>query len=66
MSGCLFASFVPIIVITDDKASVKLFTESTIIAIELAINPTISFAVDRSIFTIIENILVFIILFFLI
>lgn len=63
MSGALFASFVPIIVIIDERASVKLFTASKMMAIELTINPTVALNKTRIIFTTMPNMLVLIILF---
>ena len=47
LSGALVDNFVPIIVIIDDKASVKLLIASNIIAIELAISPIVSLNITR-------------------
>ena len=63
MSGALFASFVPIIVIIEESASVKLFTASKIIAIEFTIKPIVALNITNMIFTTIPNILVLIIFF---
>ena len=53
LSGALFDKNVPIIVIVDDKASVKLFIASSIIAIEFANNPIIILNVTKRILVII-------------
>lgn len=61
LSGALLASFSPIIVTTDDKASLRLFTASSISAIELTKNPKESLKTERITFINIPIILVLII-----
>lgn len=58
LSGALLASFSPIIVTTDDKASLRLFTASSISAIELTKNPKESLKTERITFINIPIILV--------
>lgn len=59
--GLLLEIFVPIIVINDDKASVKLFTASNTIAIEPTIIPIVAFNPTSIIFPTMPNIDVLII-----
>jgi hypothetical protein len=61
LSGALEASFVHMIVIIEDSASLKLFTASSMIAIEFAINQTAALNQTRIKFVIIQYILTFMI-----
>jgi hypothetical protein len=54
LSGFLAESLVQIIVITEETTSLKLFTASKIIAIELARNQTIALKITKTIFVIIH------------
>ena len=58
LSAGLPASFVPTMVITEESASLRLFTESRIIAIELVIIPTKALKADKKMLAAIPIILV--------
>ena len=58
LSAGLLASFVPTIVITEDSTSLRLFTESIMIAIEFVIKPTTTLNIERKIFAAIPIMLV--------
>ena len=62
-NGCFLsagfpASFVPTIVITEERASLRLFTESIMMAIEFVKKPTAALNAERNIFAAIPIILV--------
>ena len=59
MSGAFPASFAPMIVIIDDNASVKLFTASRVIAMELVAIPTTALNATSMRFTTMPIMLVF-------
>lgn len=61
LSGLFPDNFVPIIVITDESTSLKLFNASKIIAIEFVTNPTVALNATSIRFTSIPKILIFII-----
>ena len=50
MSGNLFESFAPTIVMTEDRASERLFTASSVTAIEFVAKPTNALNADSTIF----------------